>query len=142
MSAIIDYRLRGAVDDRALSALHHAGFATSDPARVRPWRAQLERHSLTWVQAYDTDELVGFVNVCWDGGGHAFLLDTAVDPSHQHRGIGAELVRIATEATRAAGCEWLHVDYEPHLSSFYLDSCGFRPTGAGLINLRAQPSST
>jgi hypothetical protein len=35
----------------------------------------------------------------------------------------------------AARCEWLHVDFEEYLRSFYLDSCGFRPTPAGLIAL-------
>ena len=30
-----------------------------------------------------------------------------------------------------AGCEWLHVDYLPELTSFY-EACGFRPTAAGL----------
>jgi hypothetical protein len=36
---------------------------------------------------------------------------------------------------RAAGCNWLHVDFEPHLSAFHLDGCGFRATPAGLIDL-------
>jgi hypothetical protein len=34
-----------------------------------------------------------------------------------------------------AGCEWLFVDFEPHLETFYLESCGFRPTLAGLVHL-------
>jgi hypothetical protein len=32
------------------------------------WRGQVERHSLGWVCARDGAELVGFVNVAWDGG--------------------------------------------------------------------------
>ncbi len=40
----------------------------------------------------------------------------------------------ATHA-KAAGCEWLHVDFEPELAPFYFDACGFRPTDAGLIHL-------
>ena len=36
---------------------------------------------------------------------------------------------------KAAGCEWLHVDFEPDLAPFYFDACGFRPTPAGLIHL-------
>lgn len=36
---------------------------------------------------------------------------------------------------RTAGCEWLHVDYEPHLAHFYLNKCGFRPARAGLMRL-------
>jgi hypothetical protein len=38
-------------------------------------------------------------------------------------------------AGRAAGCEWLHVDFEDHLRAFYFDACGFVPTNAGLIEL-------
>jgi len=34
-----------------------------------------------------------------------------------------------------AGCEWLHVDFDEHLSGFYFDACGFAPTPAGLISL-------
>ena len=49
---------------------------------------------------------------------------------------GTELVRRAAAGARAAGCDWLHVDFRPELAAFYLDSCGFRPTDAGLIALR------
>ncbi|XVV08818.1 GNAT family N-acetyltransferase [Actinoplanes sp. CA-131856] len=125
------------VDDAQLSALHARAFG-ADPV-VQPWARRLERHALTWIGAFEAGVLIGFVQVCWDGGGHAFLLDTAVEPSHQGRGIGAALVEAATTEARAAGCEWLHVDFEPHLAHFYLDSCGFRPTTAGLIALAAPP---
>lgn len=37
---------------------------------------------------------------------------------------------------RAAGCEWLHVDFLDELTPFYFDACGFRPTAAGLVRLR------
>lgn len=122
------------VDDRELSALHARAFH-QDPSAVRPWARQLERHALTWIGAFDGARLTGFVQVCWDGGAHAFILDTAVDPDLQGRGIGADLVRAAAAEARAAGCEWLHVDFEPHLEHFYLERCGFRPTPAGLIAL-------
>ena len=53
----------------------------------------------------------------------------------RRRGIGRELVAVATAEARAAGCEWLHVDWdEPH-GPFHLDACGFRPAPAGLIAL-------
>ena len=31
------------------------------------WKGQAQRHSLGWVCARDGDQLVGFVNVPWDG---------------------------------------------------------------------------
>ncbi len=79
--------------------------------------------------------LVGFVNVAWDGGDHAFLLDTKVRPDHRRRGIGTELVRIAARHAKEAGCEWLEVDFDDHLAPFYYGACGFVPTNAGLIHL-------
>ena len=82
-------------------------------------------------------ELVGFVNVAWDGSDHAFLIDPKTRGSFQHRGIGTRLVRLAAEHAKAAGCEWLHVDFDAELRSFYFDACGFTPTDAGLVNLRS-----
>jgi GNAT superfamily N-acetyltransferase len=100
------------------------------------WWDQIRPHSLGWVTARDGHGvLVGFVNVAWDGGDHAFLIDTKTRASHQHRGIGTRLVRTATDHARAAGCEWLHVDFGDELAAFYLEACGFRPTPAGLVHL-------
>lgn len=90
--------------------------------------------SLCHAGAYAEDRLIGFVNVAWDGGIHAFLLDTMVHPGFQRQGIATQLVRAATEEARRRGAEWLHVDYEPHLDDFYR-GCGFHPTLAGLIRL-------
>ena len=100
------------------------------------WRGQVERHSLGWVTARDGHDLIGFVNVAWDGGVHAFILDTLVSVQYRHRGTGARLVALAVEGARAARCEWLHVDFDDHLRRFYFDACGFVPTNAGLIALR------
>ena len=113
------------------------------PLWLAAWGAPLSRgygqnvlkRSLAHVGAYDGERLVGFVNVAWDGGVHAFLLDTTVHPDVQRQGIATSLVRRAAELAGERGAEWLHVDYEPHLESFYR-GCGFRPTGAGLIALK------
>jgi ribosomal protein S18 acetylase RimI-like enzyme len=75
------------------------------------------------------------VNVAWDGGVHAFILDTIVAASARHQGIGTRLVAIAADHARNAGCEWLHVDFDDELIPFYFDHCEFRPTNAGLIAL-------
>jgi GNAT superfamily N-acetyltransferase len=122
------------VDDLTVSDLHARAFG--HPPELVPWAERLDRHALTWVGAFDGGRLVGFVQVCWDGGAHAFLLDTVVDPTRQRHGVGAALVRRAADDARAAGCAWLHVDYEAHLTGFYT-GCGFRPTRAGLIELGA-----
>jgi GNAT superfamily N-acetyltransferase len=126
--------VRFRVDDAVLSGLHARAFATGD-REVRPWAARLERHALTWVGAFEEERLVGFVQVAWDGGEHAFVLDTMVDPAAQRGGIGAGLVAAATAEARQAGCRWLHVDFEDHLAGFYLGRGGFRPTAAGLLDL-------
>jgi GNAT superfamily N-acetyltransferase len=84
--------------------------------------------------ARDDDALVGFVNVIWDGLVHAWLQDTIVGP--RGLGIGTELVARAREGARAAGCEWLHVDFDERLGPFYFGACRFTPTTAGLIALQ------
>jgi GNAT superfamily N-acetyltransferase len=128
----ITYEWRGAFDNAQLNELHAEGF--EHRVLDDDWPAQLA-HSLGWVCAYERDELVGFVNVAWDGGVHAFVLDTLVPTTHRRHGIGKELVKVAEREARAAGCEWLHVDFEDHLRAFYFDACGFTPTNAGLIEL-------
>jgi GNAT superfamily N-acetyltransferase len=129
----ITYEWRGRFDNAELNALHAEGFAHR--VLADDWWAQVQRHSLGWVCARDAEELVGFVNVAWDGAVHAFLLDTLAAARVRRLGVGSRLVEVAVEHARKAGCEWLHVDFEDHLREFYFDSCGFRPTQAGLIAL-------
>ena len=132
---VVEYTWRGTFANADVNALHAEGFGH----RVLDddWRGQVERHSLGWVTATEDGELVGFVNVAWDGGVHAFLLDTLVRADRRRRGIGRALVAAAVDGARAAGgCEWLHVDFDDDLRRFYLDGCGFAPTGAGLVPLR------
>ncbi len=129
----IRYEWRGDVDNSTLNALHAEGFDHS--VEQTDWCARLQRHSLGWVCAWEDDHLVGFVNVAWDGGVHAFVLDTVVAQRCRSNGVGSSLIRAAAEGCRAAGCEWLHVDFEEHLRTFYFDACGFRETAAGLIAL-------
>jgi len=129
----IDYAWRGGFTNEEVNVLHAEGFGH----RVLDddWVVQVERHSLGWVTARQEDALIGFVNVAWDGAVHAFILDTLVAGSHGRRGVGTALVAAAVEGARAAGCEWLHVDFDDELRGFYFDACGFAPTNAGLIAL-------
>jgi ribosomal protein S18 acetylase RimI-like enzyme len=131
----VHYRWRGALPDAEMVELVVAHGGRPQPG----WWDQIRPHSLGWVTARRPDGLlVGFVNVAWDGGDHAFLLDPKVRSDCQRRGIGTELISRAAARSRAAGCEWLHVDFEARLEQFYLGACGFRPTPAGLIHLPAR----
>jgi ribosomal protein S18 acetylase RimI-like enzyme len=128
----VAYRWRGPLTDAEMVELvrEHGGRAEEG------WWDRIRSQSLGWLVARAADgSMVGFVNVAWDGGDHAFLLDPKVRRDAQRRGIGARLVAMAAEHAKAAGCEWLHVDFEEELEPFYVDACGFRPTPAGLIHL-------
>jgi ribosomal protein S18 acetylase RimI-like enzyme len=131
----IVYEWPGDLQNAETNALHAEAFdhRTLDD----DWKSQVQGHSLGWVCAGDGAELVGFVNVPWDGGVHAFILDTMVSATAARQGIGTQLVAIAAAEARGVRCEWLHVDFEDHLRPFYFDACGFTPTNAGLIALRA-----
>jgi ribosomal protein S18 acetylase RimI-like enzyme len=130
---MIAYEWRGDFSNAALSALHAEGFGPQ--ATDHDWRAQVTQHSLGWVCGWEGRDLVGFVNVAWDGGAHAFILDTLISNRLRRHGAGTTMVALASERARAAGCAWLHVDFEDQLAPFYLGSCGFRPASAGLIAL-------
>jgi GNAT superfamily N-acetyltransferase len=129
----VTYAWRAPFGNEELNELHAEGFGHE--VLDYDWLAQVERWSLGWVCARDGEGLVGFVNVPWDGGSHAFVKDTLVAVRARRQGIGGRLVAIAEEQARTAGCEWLHVDFDDDLRSFYFDACGFRPTPAGLIGL-------
>ncbi|UCM88564.1 GNAT family N-acetyltransferase [Streptomyces marincola] len=151
MDSMIAYEWRGAFDDHEVDALHAEGFG--HPPAGHAWRARVERHSLGWVCARPRGDggradgggtdgagtgappLIGFCNVAWDGGTHAFLLDVVVTAASRRTGVATALVAAAADGARAAGCTWLHVDFEEHLRPFYLDACGLRPTPAGLLAL-------
>jgi GNAT superfamily N-acetyltransferase len=128
----IEYSWRGCASDAELVALTNSHGGHSAPG----WWDRIRPHSLGWVTArLDDGSLVGFVNVAWDGGCHAFLLDTKTRGDLQRRGIATEVVHLAILNAKPAGCEWLHVDFDDRLEPFYLDACGFWTTNAGIIHL-------
>jgi GNAT superfamily N-acetyltransferase len=130
---VITCRWREPFASAAVEALHAEGFG-HEPLEY-DWWARVNRHSLGWACARAGSELVGFVNVPWDGGTHAFILETLVASRMRRQGVGTMLVALAAQEARAAGCEWLHVDFEDHLRPFYFGRCGFTPANAGLIAL-------
>jgi GNAT superfamily N-acetyltransferase len=130
----VRYEWRASFANADLNTLHAQGFTHA--VLDTDWRSQVERHSLGWVCAFEVARLIGFVNVAWDGGVHAFIVDTLVAPERRHAGVGRGLLEVALRESRGAGCEWLHVDFEEDLREFYVGACGFAPTPAGLIALR------
>lgn len=115
----------------ALNELWRSAWSADED---RDFSAVLSRN-LGHVGAFSGDQLVGFINIAWDGGIHAFILDTCVTPAMRRQGIATQLVEKATELARERGAAWLHVDFEADLAALYR-KCGFRPTEAGLIKLR------
>lgn len=128
------FEWRGPFENAEINALHAQAFG--HPLRYDNWRDQVLEHSLGWVCARSGGDLIGFVNVAWDGGVHAFILDPIVATSSRGQGVGTELIARAAAGARTGGCEWLHVDFDDHLRAFYFEACGFVPTTAGLIRLR------
>ena len=129
---MVRYERKPNLDNAQLNELSAASWNTPSDSDFN----EVLNRSLGYIGAFDSERLVGFVNIAWDGNEHAFLLDTMVRPDYRRQGIGSELVRQAISLCREAGITWLHVDFEPHLSAFYLTECGFRPSAAGVMKLR------
>lgn len=130
----IEYKWRGEFANDEMHRLHAEAFETRVYTEKEwDWRRQVVEHSLGWVTARNGGDLVGFVNVPWDGLVHAWIQDTMVARSTRGHGVGTALVSHAADAARKAGCEYLHVDFDEHLEPFYWEACGFTPTSAGII---------
>lgn len=128
----ITYPINPNLNNEDMNSLFTAAWPDHRPTDFAP----VLKRSLAYIGAYDGEKLMGFVNLAWDGGVHAFLLDTTVHPAYQRCGIGLRLVQQAAAAAQSHGIQWLHVDYEPHLDGFY-KQCGFQPTLAGLLRLKS-----
>jgi len=130
----IEFQTAPPLDEAQLEALFTEEWGH---ASARGYSRVLE-HSLTYVAAFKDGDLVGFVNLAWDGSAHAFILDTVVRPDVRRRGIGIQLVQRTVGAAREAGVKWIHVDYEPNLDAFYAKA-GFLPTRARVLHLGGRP---
>lgn len=80
-----DLRWRGEFENGELNVLH--GEAFGHPVLPIDWTGQVRAHSLGWVTARNGAKLVGFVDVAWDGGVHAFILDTMVTAASERRAL-------------------------------------------------------
>ena len=129
---MIEYHINPNLSNEVLNRLFSAAWMSHSPSDF----SSVLSHSLGYLGAFTADGmLIGFVNLAWDGGIHAFLLNPTVDPTWQRRGIGKELVMRAIQEAKRRGCMWLHVDFEAHLEPFYA-RCGFQPTRAALVHLK------
>ncbi len=127
----------GEFEGDEVERLHVAAFGSGrQPEDGADWTDGVRRYSLGWCTARAGGALIGFLNVLTDGHTHAWLQDVIVDPTRQRGGVGSAMVEVACERSSAAGCEWLHVDFDDDLADFYLRRCGFEPTSAGLRYLR------
>jgi hypothetical protein len=136
----IELEWRGTFSSAEVEALHAAGFGHE--TTEHDWSAQVQQHSLGWVAARRDGVLVGFANVAWDGGSHAFILDPVVAANEGRTGLGTSMISLARDEAAAAGCEWLHVDFEDHLRPFYFKACGFTPTNGGVMRLHGHATDS
>lgn len=127
---MVEYVVDPFPSDIEMAALWLSAWGVAGPATFMP----ILSRSLAHVGAYLSGTLVGFVNIAWDGGAHAFILDTCVHKDCRRRGIGTGLVRTAIEVARHRRAQWLHVDFEEQYACFYRE-CGFHDTRAGLLRL-------
>ncbi len=132
----MELQWRGPFSNDEVNSLHAEAFETRvfDESEWN-WVKLTAEHSLGWVTARSDDELVGFVNVLWDGFVHAWIQDLMVSKTARRQGLGVQLIQAAREGAKAAGCEWLHVDFDDEHRDFYFDACGFIPINAGLMEL-------
>src|SRR5262245_949196 len=102
----VTYHISPRVTNEELNTLFAAAWLGHVFSDFRP----VLSHSLAYICTRYGQHLIGFVNLAWDGGIHAFLLDTTVHPDFQRRGIGRQLVAEAVKVAGGHNIEWLHVD--------------------------------
>jgi GNAT superfamily N-acetyltransferase len=90
------FEWRGSFTNDEVNRLHAEAFETRvyDESEWN-WRRLTIAHSLGWVVSRRDGNLVGFVNVLWDGLVHAWLQDTMVAAGARGEGIGRRLVEAA-----------------------------------------------
>ena len=122
---LVMYSVSPPITNEALNRLFSESWDDHQAGNFAPVLAR----SLAYVCAYHERRLVGFVNVAWDGGNHAFLLDTTVHPSVRRQRdrarTGASGSRSGTGARDRLAARRLRAALRR------LRSCGFRETEAG-----------
>src|SRR5690348_14535376 len=92
---------RGRFENDEVNRLHAEAFNTRVfDASEWNWEQLVGKHSVGWVTASVQSELVGFVNVIWDGLVHAWIQDVMVATSARRHGVGRRLVDAAAQGAR------------------------------------------
>ena len=83
-----------------------------------------------------SERKIGFYHNDWFADPSAaagYLLDMAIDPAHQRRGIGQQAMRLAEELARARGLAAIRLDAYggPAGAGRFYEKCGFRQVHAG-----------
>jgi len=73
----LTYLISPPVTNDGLNTLFAAAWSGHSPTDFSP----VLNRSLAFVCAYHSSRLIGFVNLAWDGGIHAFVLDTTFIPN-------------------------------------------------------------
>jgi ribosomal protein S18 acetylase RimI-like enzyme len=132
MKQQVRYEFGAVLDEEALDTLFRSAWGAPKSGYGR-----VLARSFGWVTAMSGDDLIGFVNVGWDGGAHLFLLDTTVHPDWRRKGIGRRLVEEVIKSCHGKG-EWLHVDAPEELMRRLYRRTGFEPIAAGIINIQGR----
>ncbi len=74
--------------------------------------------------------LVGF-GILWRIEEEAHIISLAVDPTHQRRGLGRQILEELLNQARAVGCRWATLEVNAHnQAAIHLyESAGFQPLG-------------
>ena len=102
--------------------------------RIRSDRYDRDRTAASLAQtinigAWEDGRLVGVVRVLSDGYFFSTVTEIMVDPAHQRRGIGVELMRRAIAATPAGR---LYLAAQPGTEAFF-ERAGFRRGPVGYV---------
>jgi len=127
---VFEYRVAPPVSELSLNTLFSAARGH------HRWRrfASMHRRSLVYLCAYYRNQVVGYVNVVWDGGTRGFLVDLTVHPEYRGRGIGTALVERAVEVANRRGVGSLRAEFGPDEVEFYR-RLGFESVDAGVRRL-------
>jgi GNAT superfamily N-acetyltransferase len=125
---LISYRSGGDVDlDRMIELYRSCSLGARRPVGDRERMGRILANANLVITAWDDDLLVGIARSITDFAYATYLSDLAVRESHQHRGIGKELIRRTQSEGGQARIVLLAapaaVDYYPHIGMTHHAHC-------------------